>query len=90
MPSNAQMRAYIRDKYPSKEWALKVKRMSKEQLLAVYFRLVEQSRKALIEYAPIRHAASTEYMCLDCFQHFVADNPELTECRFCGGEIIAE
>lgn len=30
----------------------------------------------------------TTYLCQDCRGWFVADNPELEECRFCGSRLI--
>ena len=86
----AVMRKYLIGRYSGNAWALKVMNMPDDQVTVIYFRLIEAARKK----KPIIHrptlAPKTAYTCLDCFKSFVADNPELTECRFCGGHVTTE
>lgn len=40
------------------------------------------------ESMPVAEIKQTTYLCQDCRGWFVADNPELEECRLCGSKLI--
>ena len=49
------------------------------------------SQKRLLkamENMPAKEVKLTTYLCQDCRGWFVADNPELEECRLCGSKLI--
>lgn len=77
------MKDYLLHKYPTKQWMEKVKNMPDDQVIAIYMRLQRAVPPKVIhvEPGPVKYA----YECFDCFKSFEADNPELWECRFCGG-----
>lgn len=41
-----------------------------------------------MEHMPANEVKQTTYLCQDCRGWFVADNPELEECRMCGSKLI--
>lgn len=41
-----------------------------------------------MENLPAAEIKQTTYLCQDCRGWFVADNPELEECRMCGSKLI--
>lgn len=78
-------------------WVAKVNAMSTGQLIAVWQRFKAQgfdpevikrggaaSRTTLAKLQEAPRECGTTYYCGDCRSTFVADNPELNECRFCG------
>lgn len=85
------MRIKLCEKYPSSDWAKKVKKMPDNQVVAIYERL----RKAgafdvrVARYVKDK-AAHAYYLCEDCGKVFRADSPDLTECRFCGGRLTTD
>ena len=50
----------------------------------VHSRTTEKKILKASSLEPESEHATIEYMCNDCCGCFEADNPELTECRFCG------
>ena len=81
------MKDYLKHRYPSSDWAKKVERMPDDQIIAIYKRL-QQSKPPKVIHAPPRPSYYTGYLCPDCGKTFIADNPELSECRFCGSKNI--
>ena len=80
------MKDYLVHKYPSSRWASKVKVMSDDQILAIYFRLTRATAPKRIVVPP--RAVQQYYQCEDCHGTFIADGAELTECRYCGSSKI--
>lgn len=82
------MKDFLKHRYPTSAWAKKVEVMSNEQIIAIYKRLTA-AEKPVVTHAPLRVVTYGAYDCDDCKQTFIADNPELQECRFCGSKNIS-
>lgn len=83
-----QMKGFVKSAYAGERWARKVEHMSDEQICAVYFRFQRAGKfdKKKPE-APARKL-HTLYYCVDCNATYERDNPDLTECEYCGSDNI--
>lgn len=78
------MKAYLIAKWPGTAWAKKVMEMPDSQVVAIYFRLINAVANNHVVHLNPSVTVANVYTCLDCGKTYVADNPELSECRFCG------
>ena len=82
------MKDFLKHRYPSSAWARKVETMSDNQIIAIYKRLQQVKPPKVVHKPPRPLDYYTGYSCSDCGARFVTDNPELSECRFCGSKNI--
>lgn len=100
----SRMKGILADIYDSRPgWIAKLNAMSTAQVLAVYQRFASvnfdvaafKGKKILPPSHTrdrLQRAATpdrrTTYLCTECKGWFMADNPELQECRYCGSPHI--
>ena len=48
----------------------------------------QQLKREALEMQKVPEPQHTYYLCTECRGWFIADNPELVECRFCGSHHI--
>lgn len=82
------MREQIKQGY-GPGWAKKVDRMPENQVIAIYLRMHRDRDKTKCKYNPPRKEACG-YHCNTCGTTFMADNPDLEECRHCGSALYEE
>jgi tRNA G26 N,N-dimethylase Trm1 len=84
------MRGYLCAKYTGKRWEQKVNRMCHKQVFAIYMRILESEKKFVPHASAAASPKQHVYSCYDCGKEYIADNPELSSCRFCGGEVSSD
>lgn len=85
------MRQHLVAHYPlSSSWKQRVKKMSDSQVCAVYFRMEDAAaaKKVTPPLVTIAQHNTPAFICDDCGQSFSVDNPDTTECRYCGSTRI--
>jgi len=83
------MKGFVIGRYNGKVWHDKVNCMSDEQVIAIYYKLKRTLKAPCVLSKEEWEKVHTSYVCFDCHTGFVADNPELSECRHCGSSQIA-
>ncbi len=81
------MRAALKAKYPKGDWPDKVEAMPDEQVVAIYMRLKKDGlldNNKRFNHAIIVPPKKMHLFCMDCHQVFTVDNPDTTECIYCG------
>ena len=83
------MRQELIKKYPDKQFAKKLKTMPDDQVQAIYLRIL---RKEGFDKVKPRAGAPKQstYYCSNCLTDYTSDNPDETECRFCGAKIYKD
>lgn len=98
----SRIRGILADIYDNRPgWVAKLNAMSSTQVLAIYqrftsvnFNVAAFKGKKILPPSPARSKAQraadrpTTYLCTECKGWFMADNPELQECRYCGSPHI--
>lgn len=83
------MRGHIKARYGHNPvWCKKVDKMADEQVCAVYYRLVRAGDLVRKTHSKAGVLTHTQYTCAACNNTYVRDNPELSECEFCGSKKI--
>lgn len=76
------MREHLGKLYPG--WSRRLRDMSDEQVMAIFFR--KQQEKPDIKKEAVKETHWV-YECPLCFMCFETENPEVTECRYCGARL---
>lgn len=84
------MREHLVAHYPlSDSWKQRVKKMPDAQVCAVYFRMEDTAKKIPPPIVMLSEQRNTPiFICDECGQSFSIDNPDTTECRYCGSTHI--
>ena len=84
------MREHLIAHYPlSKDWKIRVNKMPDAQVCAVYFRMEDAAaKKPSTPLVMISQHNTPAFICDECKQSFSIDNPNTTECRYCGSTHI--
>lgn len=84
--SREELIAAINEQYPG--WDKKLRNMSNGQLFAIFQRLRSAGKKKPSHHKNVAFRTNVTYIyeCQGCYAQYETDNPEESECRFCGTE----